>query len=318
MNGGPADSDFRHQALLYAGPREFVASLVPFLREGLAAGETTAALLEADKIALLREALGDDADRVHFTDAADVGRNPARLIPWWRQFVDRHLTEDRPVRAVEEPGLSGRSPAEMDEYLVHEALLNVAFADDPPWSLLCTYDVDVLTREVVDECRRHHPLVSDKGRPSPNSGYRPAASPAGLDQPLAPPPADALRLGFERKRGALRRIRDVVVAHAGRCGLDTTATEDLVLAVNEVVSNAMNHGGGAGEIRLWQDGGSVVCEVTDSGTFDGPPLLGRHHPTVNRPGGRGLWLANQLCDLVQIRAGSAGTTVRLHMWPTAV
>jgi anti-sigma regulatory factor (Ser/Thr protein kinase) len=30
-------------------------------------------------------------------------------------------------------------------------------------------------------------------------------------------------------------------------------------------------------------------------------------------GGRGLWLANQLCDLVQIRSGARGTVVRLHM-----
>jgi hypothetical protein len=28
----------------------------------------------------------------------------------------------------------------------------------------------------------------------------------------------------------------------------------------------------------------------------------------------GLWDANQLCDLVQMRSSSAGTTVRLHTW----
>ena len=36
-------------------------------------------------------------------------------------------------------------------------------------------------------------------------------------------------------------------------------------------------------------------------------------PERGKIGGYGLWLANQLCDLVQVRAyGSAGA-VRLHM-----
>jgi hypothetical protein len=30
-------------------------------------------------------------------------------------------------------------------------------------------------------------------------------------------------------------------------------------------------------------------------------------------GGNGLWVVNQVCDLVQARTGRAGTTTRLHM-----
>jgi anti-sigma regulatory factor (Ser/Thr protein kinase) len=313
----PAGHVFRHEALLYAGHRQFVDSVVPFLREGLAAGETTAALLEADKIALLREALGEDADRVRFTDAAQVGRNPARLIPWWRRFVDEHLSADRPVRAVEEPSLTGRRPAELDEYLAHEALLNVAFADNPPWSLLCPQDVTAVTPEVVEEFRRNHPFAIDKGRRRPNSDYRAAAAPGRLDQPLTAPPVDARQIRFGAERSALRSIRSAVLEHADRSGLDATAAGHLVLAVNELASNSLQHGGGNGTIRLWRDGEVAVCEVSDTGRLTGPPLLGRELPTLDRPGGRGLWLVNQLCDLVQVRTSSAGTTVRLHMWPTA-
>jgi hypothetical protein len=29
--------------------------------------------------------------------------------------------------------------------------------------------------------------------------------------------------------------------------------------------------------------------------------------------GHGLWLVNQVCDLVELRSGDAGTTVQLHM-----
>ena len=313
----PQDPAFRHEALLYTGRDQFVGSVVPFLREGLAAGDTTAVLLEADKIALLQEALGDDADRVHFTDTAEVGRNPARLIPWWRRFVDQHLRTDRPVRAVGQPGLAGRSSAELDEYFAHESLLNVAFADDPPWSLLCPYDAEILTAEVLAEFRRSHPYVVDDGRPGPNSDYRPTTAPVWLDRPLPPPPADARQIEFERHRGALRRTRDAVRAHAHTAGLDDTATDHLILAADELVSNSLSHGGGAGRIRLWTDGGAVVCEISDTGgPLSGQPLLGRQLPGLNGPGGRGLWLVNQLCDLVQIRSSPAGTSVRLHMWPT--
>jgi anti-sigma regulatory factor (Ser/Thr protein kinase) len=37
-------------------------------------------------------------------------------------------------------------------------------------------------------------------------------------------------------------------------------------------------------------------------------------PPLSDEGGRGLWLANQLCDLVQIRSGENGTVVRLLTW----
>lgn len=313
----PAGHSFRHEALLYAGQDQLVGHLVTFLREGLDAGDTTAVLLEADKIALLKEALGDDADRVHFTDAAGLGRNPARLIPWWRRFIDEHLQTDRPVRAVGAPGLTGRVPAEVDEYLAHEALLNVAFADDPPWSLLCPYDIDVMTAAVLDEFRRSHPFVVDEGRSGPNSAYQPATVPTRLDQPLTPPPADARVIGFDRERNTLRRVRAAVLDHAVLCGLDPTATDNLVLAANELVSNSLDHGGGKGALRLWRDDGVAVCEVTDEGRLAGSPLLGRQHPDLDRFGGRGLWLVNQVCDLLQIRSSPAGTTVRVHVWPPA-
>jgi anti-sigma regulatory factor (Ser/Thr protein kinase) len=57
----------------------------------------------------------------------------------------------------------------------------------------------------------------------------------------------------------------------------------------------------------------VVCEVTDAGYFD-QPLAGRRRPDADRVGGRGMWLVNQLCDLVQVRTLPEGTVVRMHLW----
>ena len=63
---------------------------------------------------------------------------------------------------------------------------------------------------------------------------------------------------------------------------------------------------------MWHDDHSLVCEVTDNGRIE-QPLVGRQLPSDDSLGGRGLWMANQLCDLVQIRTFVSGNVVRLHM-----
>src|SRR5918997_795476 len=110
----PADG-FRHEAMFYQGMREFLDGATAFLREGVAAGEPTLVVVSADKIHALRRELGDDATRVQFADMAEVGRNPARIIPAWREFTDRHLSLDRPVRGIGEPIFPQRSPSGLIE-----------------------------------------------------------------------------------------------------------------------------------------------------------------------------------------------------------
>jgi len=71
-------------------------------------------------------------------------------------------------------------------------------------------------------------------------------------------------------------------------------------------------GGGGGTLRVWREPDAVVCEVRDRG-FIRDPLVGRMAPPIEQYGGRGLWIVNQLCDLVQIRSAPSGTVVRVHM-----
>jgi anti-sigma regulatory factor (Ser/Thr protein kinase) len=309
---------FRHEALLYAGHREFLDGTVPFIRQGLADDEPTLVVVDATKITALRQELGGDADRVHFADMAQIGRNPARIIPRWRTFVEEHLRVDRPVRGIGEPIWAGRSPVELVECQAHETLLNLAFADSPAWSLLCPYDIVALEPAVVDEARRSHPFVVGNGTRRASGDYlNTHPSPARLDHPLPPAPASAEAVPFGPGPDALRTVRALVLHHAEQSGLDPTATDYLLVAANELATNSLRHGGGHGTIRLWREGGALICEVRDAGRINGQPLLGRQHPTIDQIGGRGLWLANQLCDLVQIRSTPAGTTVRLYVTATA-
>ena len=75
---------FRHEALLYAGDDGFVDGTLPWLREAVAAQEPTLVVVSAARIARLRDELGADAEDLTFADMAEVGTNPARIIPAWR------------------------------------------------------------------------------------------------------------------------------------------------------------------------------------------------------------------------------------------
>ena len=308
----PAAGDaFRHEALLYSNESEFLAGTLPFLRGAVEAGEPALAVLSAEKIEWLQDELGERAEQVEFADMAEVGHNPARIIPAWRAFLDKYGGEGRPVRGIGEPIWAARSPAELVECQRHESLLNVAFADSPAWWLLCPYDATSLDRGVLDEAARSHPYLQDTGGSWTSEVWHPEQMPtAHLEDRLPEPTRYLAEVTFGQ--GRLGTVRTVVTSYARRFGLGADRTEDLVFAVNEVATNSLRHGAGSGVFRLWRDCQHLVCEVRDEGRIV-DPLVGRREPTVDAEGGRGLWLANQLCDLVQIRSNAAGSVVRLHM-----
>jgi hypothetical protein len=65
-------------------------------------------------------------------------------------------------------------------------------------------------------------------------------------------------------------------------------------------------------LRVWMGTRWLVCEIEDEGWI-GDPLVGREEPASDQSGGRGLWIANQVCDLVQVRTFAARSLVRLHL-----
>ncbi|MDP1805845.1 MAG: anti-sigma factor RsbA family regulatory protein, partial [Acidimicrobiales bacterium] len=300
----PALTAFHHEAFLYAGAAAFLEGTVPFIEAGLVAGEPVLVVVGQDKIRRLRKELGGDAGRVAFADMAEVGRNPARIIPAWRDFLATHRAGG-PARGIGEPVYSERTPDELLECQRHEALLNVAFAGGAPWRLMCPYDTTSLDAGVIEAARHSHRFVAG----GHSSAYR-GDTWTGPDQEQLPePPAGALPLAFGQ--GPLEGVRQFVVDHAGDT-LDAGQLSDLLVAVTEVAGNSLMHGGGAGSVRVWHSATGVVCEVRDRGWIR-QPLVGRARPTYEQESGRGLWMVNQLCDLVQLRSSPAGTVVRLHM-----
>ena len=308
---GGAAAPFRHEALLYSGDTQFLAATLPFIRRGLAARETVLVAVGAEKIELLERHLGPDGDDVTFVDIADVGRNPATIIPLWSDFVERRRPSGRRFRGIGEPAWPGRSDAALVECANHESLINVAFADGPSWHLLCPYDADGLGSQVIADARVTHPYLIDEGGASSSADYDPrlAGSLAQVD-PLPPATSDTPWRAFGPT--SLGEVRSAVAAFASNVGLAPWRVADFVLAMNELAGNSVRHGGGAGELRLWVERDMLVGEVRDRGSIT-DPLVGRRRPSADQAGGRGLWIANHVTDLVQIRSRPGSTVVRVHM-----
>lgn len=300
---------FRHEALLYSGESDFLLGTVSFIRQGLELGEAVLVVEGPDKTALIRHELGEDAASVMFTSMLEVGANPARIVPAWRAFVEEHGGGANGVRGIGEPIWAERSEDELVECQRHESLLNVAFEGGAPWRLLCPYDTASLPATVIEEARRSHPYVIERHVELPSPQYRGVveSKSAFMEGPLSAPPTSTAAMAFDAFE--LGEVRRLVTRVARDAGLDTRASADLVAAANEIATNSVRHGGGSGTLVAWEDAGNVLCEVRDRGRY-ASPLADRERPrgTVDASG---LWLANQMCDLVQIRTYATGTVVRL-------
>jgi anti-sigma regulatory factor (Ser/Thr protein kinase) len=294
---------FRHEAMLYHSPEAFVEGAEPFIRDAVSAGQPILVAIGAAKLELLRSRLGADAEQVVFADMAELGANPARIIPAWQDFVDAN--PGRALRGIGEPIWAERSPTELVECQCHEALLNVAFADAAGFHLICPYDTEQLHGDVLAEAERSHPFVAG----AVSGAYRDAVP--QFAEPLPEPPADAEE--HEITSFSLASLRHVTAAAAEAAGLSPQRVHDVVLAVHEVATNCVRHGGGDGVLLIWRERDTLVCDVRDhGGGIATQRLVGRVRPELSQTSGWGLWLANQLCDLVQLRELPDGSVVRLH------
>ena len=305
---------YRHEALLYSGPDEFRTATVSFARRAVRAGDPILVMVSSQKIDMLRRDLGADAEKVSFADMAEVGRNPGRIIAAWHAFAQAHAGAAQ-LYGIGEPIYPGRSPAEMTECQQHEALLNVAFDASTPLWLLCPYDLEALTADVIDEAWRTHPLVAHGEDRQQSSMYRPVdpADPFARPLPAPPPEADHLII----RPGDLGRVATFVARHARQAGLGQDSTTALLVAVKQITANSDRNAGGEGELRAWSDGQALICEISDHSRLTWP-LAGRLPPGADAGVGAGpgddLWLANQLCDLVQLYSSPDRATIRLHQY----
>lgn len=299
---------YRHEALPYSGDDEFVSCCVALAEDGRAQDEQLMFLVTDAKLAGLRDELGNRADGIAFVSTDEHGRNPARIMTLLDNF--RIAAAGRRCVGVNEPVSADRSPAAVGEAQLAEGVLNSAQLQFWPLSVVCLYDTAELDAARLADMRRSHPTVRGE---DDNPAFEPQLAEQLFAEPLPAPPADAH--GRDVGEADLSAAREFVREYAAEQTLAPERREDLVLAANEIVTNSIRHGGGTCRLTMW--GGAtepVVCEVRDAGVIR-DPLVGRLTPSLTAPAGRGLWLVNHLCDLVQIRSSQGGTVVRLHVEP---
>ncbi|MFF4034046.1 anti-sigma factor RsbA family regulatory protein [Streptomyces sviceus] len=306
---GEAQRPFRHELYPYRGDAQFLAGTLGYIHEALDGGEAVVVAVPAGKASLLRGELADPS-AVTFIDTTTLGPNPGRLIGAWVEWMKERGADDRPVRGVGETAWrEARSAAHLSELRYHEWLLNRAFASSSAWSMLCPYDDTDGDQSALQALSRCHPLIRQDGHHVRNEDYLTAA-----DYPFEPltSPCDPFQeLSFTH--GDLAVIRSKVSQCASDAGVPEEEQRKLAVAVTEIATNSIRHGGGHGTLRTWIQDATFLCEFRDSGYIP-DVMAGRVRPTIDQVGGRGLWLAHQLCDLVEIRsAPEQGTVIRLHM-----
>jgi hypothetical protein len=261
------------------------------------------------RLTALREALGTAAAKVSFIDMAILGRNPARIIPAWCDFVQ---SSSGPLRGVGEPIWAGRRRSEIEESQFHEALLNLAITPDTPLWLLCPYDADALPDDVVEEAHRSHPAFLDadvyRGSTVYGGAYHVGAM---FGRELSVPVGPVRNLVVSGNDGP--QVADWVRRWAEGSGLSVAKARRLASAMRDITQDTVHRPGRSEVLQLWQEGSALICQIHDAAHVQ-DPLIGRRPDGQENARGMVLRRANDLCDLVQVRSGAAGTTVRVHTW----
>jgi anti-sigma regulatory factor (Ser/Thr protein kinase) len=312
VNTNEGDVSFAHQALLYGSKDEFLAGTLPLVRDGLECGDPVRIVTTERNTGWLWAELGEQARHVAFCDNSEWYANPARALAALHRIVQVGISGGHRLRMIQEPLWTARTGQDSREWFREESLVNVALATANA-TFMCTYDTRVVELEVMANVARTHPEMVLDGSPRASPTYTdPGVFNAECNRsplPELPPPTLWLRF---RQLDQLATLRAFVTSYATESGAAPGSVSKFVQAVDEVATNAIEHGGGSSVLQVWTGPHALVCEISDTGGGLRDPLAGQL-PPERFAGGHGLWLARQFSDLVEVHSAPTGTIVRLHL-----
>ncbi|MFD0202751.1 MULTISPECIES: sensor histidine kinase [Saccharothrix] len=293
-----------HETAFYGSDDDYRSVVVPFVEEGVAAGEPVVVACRPGNERLIRDAVADPCGVV-FVPGGDQYDRPTEAILGYRKLFAEYagVAQIRVVGDVPHPGVG----AAWDWWSRYEAALNEVFAEYPLWGL-CPYDLRTTPARVLADVMRTHPHVAGTdGSHLPNPRYRstwtlPSAVPTAFEagRPLVeltdPTPAEARRA--------------VTTACAG-VRLSRDEVDDIVYAASEAVTNAQAHGRPPVRLRAWAGVTHVLVAVTDQGDGPSSPLAGLVPTDRTTTAGVGLWLTHRTCRDVTMTRDPEGYTIRL-------
>ena len=297
-----------HDALFYANDEDFVDSLGPWLRDGLARGDAAVVATTRRHIELLRDELGRQAGEVSFIEDTEWYLRPAQTMAGWDRILRNTATRGKHFTRIVGEVLF-RGDDEADTWTRFESALNHSFRSAPTW-IVCPYDRRSRSDRVLRDAERTHPtLWTDERRPS-HRYVEPAALLAAIAEPE--PPANGTPDIDLPLDGDVGEVRELIrrAAFGAPCPQPLGRIDDLLLAFSEIAANSLRHGAGRRRVALWVLCDRVVCEVTDEGRGRLDPLAGYVPPEDVAVGGVGIWLARLVTDALAIRSDHLGTSVR--------
>jgi anti-sigma regulatory factor (Ser/Thr protein kinase) len=300
-----SETALRHSAFVYESDDEYVARSAAFLREGLEAGEGGIVGGTRYRLAIMRDALGPDADRVAFFDVNSTYFHPARIVATYCGTFLGQLRSARSVRAVADVQV-GPTPADWDQVTGLEAINNLSYSHLPGW-ILCTYNGNGLPDPILDAVWRTHPEVLRDGWQASDHFENPRA----LLRKVTPAPEHLPELRSFSAGEDLQVFRERLARELVAENVPEAKALDMLVAGTEIAANAVRHGGGIEEVRVGRAYGRFVCEVIDRGGGFDDPAAGYLAPREGT--GTGLWIARQLAWSVEYFHSSQGFTVRIWL-----
>lgn len=299
-----------HEAALYSSEDEFLAVVVPLLRGGAEAGEPTVATFRENKAKLIRAALGDTA-HIWWLDADTHYTRPASAIRAYRDLlVERVATGTRQIRVAGEIPHRGTGRT-WDWWMRYEAALNHVFNDFPLW-ITCTYDTRTTPVDVLDDVARTHPhLVTADSRHVDNPRFDGTRSSLDRNQVFGTDPLETGPPVIDMVEPTPAEARHAIQAASSTGRLNHLDVTDLIITVNEALTNAIRHGRPPVRVRVWSDPDRMVATVTDRGHGPTDPFAGLLPPPNDTADGTGLWLIHQLCSNVTLGTDDHGFSIRL-------
>jgi anti-sigma regulatory factor (Ser/Thr protein kinase) len=313
MDASPTGSAFSHQVVFHGSDDELLQVVVPFCAAGAGSDQQVLVCCRPPTTQLLQRALGP-GHQVTYLDYEATYSTPIAAIAAYQELIDGYLSAGADSVRVVAEAVYDRTADERAEWSRYEAVANHAMQAYPV-SAVCLYDTRRVPEDLLTLARRTHPAVLTMTGDGTNPEYMDPALFLRETNQAAPEPLETEPPDLEISKVA---DLDELRLQLELCLFQTThmarEAADLVLAANEVATNALRYGRPPVRLRLWVRADRCLCTITDRGPGIHDPFAGYiwpgalSHPPTH---GMGLWLARRLCDRVDIVDGPDTCTVRL-------
>lgn len=309
LHDGSCQQGYQHEVFVFDGEDDLLEVVLPFIDEGIAAGEPViiAATAVIDDVIRARYA---EADGVEFVPK--VRLSPAAALQTYQKVFQALTDSGSPCIRVVGDVPNPATGALWDNWARYEAAANRAYADYPVRGM-CLYDRRSTPEHVIEDVLRTHPrVVLPGGEVVENPDYEDPATFFARQRRYLPDPVELRPPDRDVVVEAPAEARRTVTELGAESTLSQDEYEGLINAISEVATNALRHGVAPVTVRAWHADDRVVVIVRDCGTGPSEEYLGLA-PLDRAPGegGYGLWLAHLLTADVSMRRHEGGFDVRL-------